>query len=466
MPPRQPSILIVDDELSVRDSLLHWFRKDGFRVETAANATAALQALERAGYDIVLLDIKMPGMDGMELQARIHALDPRLVVIMMTAFASVDTAVRALKQGAFDYVTKPIDPDELSHLVGRALKERRLEDENSQLRDTIAGLSAADLIVGGSPAMRAVMEMIRQVAQTNATVMIRGESGTGKELVARTIHANSARKFFPIVPINCGSLPDSLLESELFGHEKGAFTGAQFRRKGRIEMADNGTLFLDEIGTISAKMQVDLLRVIETSEVLRLGATQPVKVDFRVICATNEDLERAVAEGRFRQDLYYRINVFAIQLPALRERREDIPALARHFVEKLALQMDRRTAELSPEALDKLMAHDWPGNVRELANAIERALVVSRRDVIRPEDLPFSISESQALARPASDSLADMEKAHIAVVLGRTGWNITQAADLLQIDRATLYNKIKKYGLKRSETATADGDTPKPGAGS
>ena len=458
----QASILIVDDELSVRDSLLHWFRKDGFRTATAASATLALQALEQTPYDIILLDIKMPGMDGMELQTRIHAIDPKIVVIMMTAFASVDTAVRALKQGAFDYVTKPIDPDELSHLVQRALKERRLEDENSHLRETIAELSAADFVIGESPAMHKVMELIRQVAETNATVMIRGESGTGKELVARIIHANSARKYFPIVPINCGALPDSLLESELFGHEKGAFTGAQFQRKGRLEMADNGTLFLDEIGTITAKMQVDLLRVIETSEFLRLGGSKPVKVDFRIICATNEDLEKLVAETRFRQDLYYRLNVFSIALPALRERREDIPALARHFMDKLALQMDKRVTDISPEAIQKLVAYDWPGNVRELANAIERAMVVSRRGAIRPEDLPFTLPEGQDAPKPASNSLADMEKAHIAVILNRSRWNITQAAEILQIDRATLYNKIKKYELQRAGSDEATPASSKP----
>ncbi len=462
MPPQQASILIVDDELSVRDSLLHWFRKDGFTVATAASATLALQALEQNPYDIILLDIKMPGMDGMELQTRIHALNPKIVVIMMTAFASVDTAVRALKQGAFDYVTKPIDPDELSHLVARALKERRLEDENSQLKETIAELSAADFVIGESPAMHKVMELIRQVAQTNATVMIRGESGTGKELVARTIHANSARKYFPIVPINCGALPDSLLESELFGHEKGAFTGANFRRKGRLEMADGGTLFLDEIGTITPKMQVDLLRAIETSEITRLGGSRPVQVNFRIICATNEDLEKLVAEGKFRQDLYYRINVFSIALPALRQRREDIPTLARHFMGKLAMEMDKRVSDISPEANHKLMAYDWPGNVRELANAIERAMVVSRTGVIRPEDLPFAVPEAPAASVPGGDSLADMEKAHIAVILGRTRWNITQAADLLQIDRATLYNKIKRYGLQRAEGGETDVSGSKP----
>ena len=462
MPSKQASILIVDDEPSVRDSLLHWFRKDGFRVATAANATLALQTLEQSSFDVVLLDIRMPGMDGMELQARIHAIDAKIVVIMMTAFATVDTAVRALKQGAFDYVTKPIDPDELSHLVGRAMKEKNLEAENTQLRETLAELSAGDFIVGQSPSMQNVMAMIAQVAQTNATVMIRGESGTGKELVARTIHANSPRKYFPIVPVNCGALPDSLLESELFGHEKGAFTGAQFRRKGRLEMADNGTLFLDEIGTITPKMQVDLLRVLETSEVMRLGGSHPVKLDFRVVCATHEDLEKAVAEGRFRQDLYYRINVFGIKLPALRERREDIPSLARHFLQKLAREMDKQVSEFSPEAMQKLLAYEWPGNVRELANAIERAMVVSRGGVIVPDDLPFAIAGVPSAAVPGTGSLAEMEKVHIAATLARTSWNISQAADVLEIDRATLYNKIKKYGLQRSPADSATSGDPKP----
>ncbi len=324
-------ILVVDDEFSVRDSLSNWFRKDGYQVRAVGNATDALRALQDEPLDVALLDIKMPGMDGMELQEHIHRIDPQIAVIMITAFASVDTAVRALKQGAFDYVTKPIDPDELSHLVRRALEQRRLERENTQLRSTLDELVAVDTIVGDSPTMHKVMELVRHVAKTDATVLIRGESGTGKELIARAIHANSARRYFPIVPVNCGAMPDSLLESELFGHEKGAFTGAQYRRKGKIEMADGGTLFLDEVGAIPPKMQVDLLRVLETKELTRLGGSRSVKVDFRVICATNENLEKAVKAGTFREDFYYRINVFTIDLPPLRERRADIPLLARHF---------------------------------------------------------------------------------------------------------------------------------------
>ena len=383
------SILIVDDEFSVRDSLYNWFRKDGFQVQAAENAADALKALQDQRFDVILLDIKMPGMDGMELLEHIQRIDPQAAVIMITAFASVDTAVRALKQGAFDYVTKPIDPDELSHLVLRALEQRRLREENTQLRETIEGLVAVDEIVGESPPMRKVLELVEHVAKTDATVLILGESGTGKEVIARAVHANSRRRYFPVVAVNCGALPESLLESELFGHEKGAFTGAQYRRKGKIEMADGGTLFLDEVGAINSKMQVDLLRVLEAKELTRIGGGRPIKVDFRVICATNENLETAVQEGRFREDFYYRINVFTIELPPLRARRSDIPALATHFLRRFARQMDKRLTSISPEALELLVAYDWPGNVRELSNAIERAMVVGSPPAIRPDDLPL-----------------------------------------------------------------------------
>ncbi len=364
------SVLIVDDEASVRTSLSGWFKRDGYDVAAAENAIAALNLLRGRPYDVVLLDIKMPGMDGMDLQERIHQIDPRLAVIMMTAFASVETAVRALKQGAFDYVTKPVDPDELSHLVRRAMEQRRLRQENTQLRQAVDDLGGRDLIVGNSPAMAKVLELIQHVARTDATVLIRGESGTGKELVARAIHASSARRYFPIVPVNCGAVPEGLLESEMFGHEKGSFTGAQYRRKGKVEMADGGTLFLDEVGAISLKMQVDLLRVLDGKEVTRVGGAHAVKVDFRVICATNEDLEQAVAAGRFREDFYYRINVFTIDLPPLRSRTADIPLLAEHLRARFAGQMDKRITGIGEDAMALLLEHDWPGNVRELANAI------------------------------------------------------------------------------------------------
>jgi len=441
------AVLIVDDEFAVRDSLVHWFEKDGYRTGAAKDAHEALDMLQQSSWDVVLLDIKMPGMDGMELQRRIHAIDAELVVIMITAYASVETAVQALKEGAFDYVTKPIDPDELSHLVKKACERRKLRAENVQLRQQVEQLSTPSQIVGESPQMQKVLEMVRSVAQTDATVLIRGESGTGKELIAQAIHANSRRRFFPIIAVNCGALPETLLESELFGHEKGAFTGAQYRRKGKLEMADGGTLFLDEAGTISLKTQVELLRVLETKEFTRLGGSRPIHVDFRVIASTNQNLEKMVEEGQFREDLYFRLNVFSIFLPPLRERREDIPLLAQHFLRHYALQMNRPFEDFEPQALDLLVRYEWPGNVRELSNAVERALVVGTPPAVRSGDLPLHLSESTAI--PGGDSLAEVERAHVARILERCGGNVTRAAEMLGIDRVTLYNKIKKYGLRK-----------------
>jgi two-component system response regulator HydG len=439
-------ILIVDDEFSVRDSLYNWFRKERYEVTAAENAGEALRAVKERRYEVAMLDVKMPGMDGLELQEAIHRIDAGVAVIMITAFASVDTAVRALKQGAFDYVTKPIVPDELSHLVRRALEHGRLREENAQLRETIDEVVGAEKIVGESPVMRKVMELVEHVSKTDATVLIRGESGTGKEVIARAIHASSKRRYLPLVSVNCGALPENLLESELFGHEKGAFTGAQYQRKGKIEMADGGTLFLDEVGAINPKMQIDLLRVLETKELTRVGGTRSVQVDFRVICATNENLELAVEEGRFREDFYYRVNVFTIDLPPLRARRSDIPPLARHFLDHFARQMDKRITSISPDAMDLLATYDWPGNVRELSNAIERAMVVGAPPAIRPEDLPLRrLVRSEISVR---ESLAEMEKRHIAAVLDCTQGNITRAAEILKVDRVTVYNKIKKYGLR------------------
>jgi DNA-binding NtrC family response regulator len=442
------AILIVDDEFAVRDSLESWFRKDGYRAGSAKDAGEALRQLEARGWDVVLLDIKMPGVDGMELLRRIRTLDPEIVVIMITAYATVDTAVQALKDGAFDYVTKPVDPDELSHLVRRAVERRRLRSENLRLKQGVDRLVLATPIVGDSGAMQKVLELARSVAATDTTVLIRGESGTGKELVAQAIHAESRRRYFPIVAVNCGALPESLLESELFGHEKGAFTGAQFRRKGKLELADGGTLFLDEVGTINLRTQIDLLRVLETKEFTRLGGGRPVQVDFRVICATNQNLEQLVAAGSFREDLYFRINVVTIQIPPLRERREDIPLLAEHFLRRYALSMNRPFTALDPAAMDLLVRYDWPGNVRELGNAIERALVVGAPPTVRASDLPLRLTERDDGPAPG-DSLDDVERAHIAKMLEREGWNITHTASKLEIDRVTLYNKIKKYGLRK-----------------
>jgi DNA-binding NtrC family response regulator len=441
-------ILIVDDELSVRNSLNEWFLEDGFKVETAESAEAALQKMHEGPYDLILLDIKMPGMDGITLQKRIKEIDSDVVIIIMTAYASVETAVEALKLGAFDYVTKPFDPDDLSRLVRNALKQKDLTDENVQLKEKISELSGMDEIIGSSEAMKRVFEMVDTVADTDSTVLIRGESGTGKELVARAIHSHSKRRYFPIVAVNCGAIPESLLESELFGHEKGAFTGAQYRRKGKIELANGGTLFLDEVGDISAKMQVDLLRVIENKQFSRIGGTEEVQVDFRLICATNKNLEKLVEEEKFREDLYYRINVFTIFIPPLRERRSDIPELAQYFIQKYSRSMGKPAKKLAGTARELLLSYNWPGNVRELENAIERAMVVGKKPEITVEDLPLHLNGKIR----SSDNLLkldDIEKHHIEKVLEESGGNITQAASLLGIDRVTLYNKIKKYGIKR-----------------
>jgi DNA-binding NtrC family response regulator len=441
------SILVVDDEKIVRDALTKWFIEDGFTVESAEDGASALRKLQERRWDLILLDIKMPGMDGIELQQRVVEVDPSVTIVFITAHATVDTAVQALKAGAFDYVTKPVDPDHLSHIVQNAMKQRALASENLKLKDHISEFSRADEIIGESGQMAKVFEMVKTVASTDTTVMIRGESGTGKELIARAIHCNSERRYFPIVTVNCGAMPEGLLESELFGHERGAFTGAQYRRKGKLELADGGTLFLDEIGNIDLKAQMDLLRVIETKQFTRVGGTNMIKVDFRVICATNRDLEKAVADGSFREDLYYRLNVFSLYLPPLRERKSDIPTLARHFVDKYARAMGKPGLAVSAEAMDAMVRYDWPGNVRELENAIERAMVIGKPPAIRPEDMPFQVLGEEHV--PSAGSLASVEKAHIDAVLRENKWNISRSAEILHIDRATLYHKIEKYGLRK-----------------
>jgi DNA-binding NtrC family response regulator len=441
------SILIIDDEAVVRDSLSKWFREDGFKIGAAENAAAGLRLLQSSAWDIILLDIKMPGMDGIELQQRIMEIDPTATIIFITAHATVESAVQALKRGAFDYVTKPVDPDYLSHLVQNALKQRLLSGENIKLKESITEFFKVDDIIGESPQIQKVYELIQTVSPTDTTVMIRGESGTGKELIARAIHGNSQRRFFPIVTVNCGALSEGVLESELFGHERGAFTGAQYKRKGKLELADGGTLFLDEIGNITMKTQMDLLRVLESKQFTRVGGNDIIKVDFRVICATNKDLEKAITDGTFREDLYYRLNVFTIVVPPLRERKSDIPIIANYFVKKYSQAMGKLIKCISPEAMDILVRYDWHGNVRELENAIERAMVVGSPPAIKSADLPFQLNNNRKTA--ASGSLALVEKEYITVTLNENHWNISRSAEILGIDRVTLYNKIEKYGLKK-----------------
>ncbi len=356
----QGKLLIVDDELSVRDSLGKWFREEGYEVSTVENASDALTRLAEQRWDAALVDIKMHGTDGIELQRRMHEVDPELIVIIMTGYASVETAVTALKNGAYDYVTKPLDPDEIAHLVKNALTHKRTAQENVLLRETVAEIARPGELIGQSAAMRKVFDAIETVGPTDATVLVTGESGTGKELVARAIHQASPRRFHPLVVIHCGALTETLLESELFGHEKGAFTGAQYRKKGKFEIAEGGTVFLDEIGDITLKTQTDLLRVLQEREITRVGGNQIIKVDFRCIAATNKDLGKLIEEGKFRPDLFYRLNVFRIELPPLRDRREDIPPLVDHFVRKFSLAMNKRITRVSPAAMNQLQQQPWP----------------------------------------------------------------------------------------------------------
>ena len=441
------SILIVDDEESVRDSLYSWFIEDGYRVACAENANKALSMLESDSFDIILADIKMPGMDGLEMLRRIKLLKSESIVIVMTAFATVDTAVQALKDGAFDYITKPFDPDDLSHLIRNASKQISLTEENENLKKKVVSLENVEDLIGKSEPMKMVLKDIESVAQSNSSVVITGESGTGKELVARAIHSNSPRKFFPLVSVHCGALAESILESELFGHEKGAFTGAMYNRKGRFEMADNGTIFLDEIATISTKMQIDLLRVLETKKFIRVGGNKEISSDFRVICATNRDLKSMVEKGIFREDLYYRLNVVNIYVPPLRERIEDIPLLVEYFIKKYCTSMNRPPVTIDTSALKRLEEFNFPGNVRELENMIERAIVVGNGRKISLKDLPLE----KTIISSSIESLDDLEKKHILQILNKYGWNISRAAKALKVDRVTLYNKISKYGLKSKD---------------
>ena len=439
------NLLVVDDELIVRDSLDKWFREEGYDVTVADSAQDALAKMAARKFDLALVDIKMPGTDGVELQRRMHEIDPDMLVIIMTGYASVETAVAALKNGAYDYVSKPFDPDDIAHTVHNALSHKRAQQENARLRETVASVVRPQEIVGQSAAMIRVFEAIQTVGPTDATALITGESGTGKELCARAIHAASPRHYNPLVVIHCGALTETLLESELFGHEKGAFTGAQYRKKGSFEVADGGSVFLDEIGDISLKTQTDLLRVLQEREITRVGSTHPIHVDFRCIAATNKNVQQLVDEGHFRPDLFYRLNVFQIQLPPLRERKGDIPVLVEHFIRKFSASMNKRIVRVQPAAMALLDRYQWPGNVRELENAIERAMVVAQEPEIREEDFVLRLP----VAEPSVRTLEDVEKMHILSVLQECKGNQTLAAEMLDIDRVTLHNKLKKYGWKR-----------------
>ncbi len=447
---KMPSILVVDDEASIRESLKDWLMEDGYSVALAIDGEDAILRVEASQYDVILLDLKMPGIDGLETMRRIKEISPDSEVLMMTAYAAVDTAVLAMKEGAFDYLVKPFDPDEIELQIKKILAHKEVILENILLRKRLEEQTQYDEIIGKSPAMQEIFDLIDRVAPSDSTVLITGESGTGKELVAKAIHGNSSRCYMPFVAVNCGALPDSLLESELFGYEKGAFTGADHTKRGRFEMAQSGTILLDEIGDISLKTQVDLLRVLQQKEISPLGSESPIEVDVRILAATNRDLDASIKKGDFREDLFYRLNVISIHMPPLRERKEDIPLLANAFVKQQCMKMNREIVKISPPALRQLMDYHWPGNVRELENIIERALVIGAGKEILTDDLPFSRTDARVSDSPKS--LKMMERAHILRILELTEWNISKAAREMDIDRQTLYNKMNKYAIKRGES--------------
>jgi DNA-binding NtrC family response regulator len=446
---KKPRILVVDDEWAMQEALRDWLKEDGYEVGLASSGEEAIVQAKQKNWEVILLDLKMPGMDGLEALKRLKEVNPEAEILMMTAYATVDTAVQAMKEGAFDYLVKPFDPDEVEMQIKKIVQHKDLVLENLLLRKTLEEKFQYDEIIGKSDAMQEIFGMISRVAPTDSTVLITGESGTGKELIAQAIHANSERSYMPFIAISCGALPDALLESELFGYEKGAFTGATHAKRGRFEMADGGTLFLDEIGDISLKTQVGLLRVLQQKEITRLGSEMTTKVDVRILAATNRDLKQAIQEKRFREDLYYRLNVISIHIPPLRERTEDIPLLVETFVRKFCAEMNKEEKKVGPSALKLLMGYDWPGNVRELENVIERALVIGQGREILPDDLPFSRRALRPTELPKSLKL--MEKIHIERILKENDWNISKAARELEIDRQTLYNKMQKYEINKGE---------------
>jgi len=452
MPKYPARILVVDDEVNIREALATLLENDGYGVATAASVDDALESLCQDAFNIVISDLRLNGRSGLDLLRWIHEKCPETEMIVLTAYGTVEGAVEAMKLGAYDYISKPVDRRRLTLLIEKALEKQRLSLENRNLRRRLSIKEEFSNIIGHSAKIREIFKVISEVAPANATVLITGESGTGKELVARAIHHRSQRREQAFITLNCGALPDTLMESELFGYEKGAFTGALSAKIGRIEMASGGTLFLDEIGDMSPKTQVDLLRVLQDREVRRLGGTRAINVDVRFIAATNKDLAEEIAAKRFREDLYYRLNVVPISMPALRERREDIPLLLESFLQEFSKIHRKPTKKVSEEALELLVRHQWPGNVRELRNVVERMVLLVQRDVIEPRDIPAPIGQAEdyvpevtlRLNRP----LRDVEREVIAGVLNRITKNRTLAARILGISLRALHYKIKRFGLE------------------
>jgi two-component system nitrogen regulation response regulator GlnG len=467
-------ILVVDDEESVRWALSKALERAGYQVDLAADGPSGLATAENAGVDLLLLDVRLPGRDGLSVLRDIRKRRPELPVIMMTAYGTLQVAVEAMKQGAYDYIGKPFDMDEVLLVVEKALEAQALAQEVTRLRRTVEERFDLGGIVGGSPAMQHIFKAVGKVAGTDLTVLLRGESGTGKELIARAVHENSRRKGRPFVPVNCAAIPRELLESELFGHEKGAFTGAVAARRGRFEQAEGGTVFLDEVGDMDLSLQTKLLRVLQERRIERLGSEGSLPVDVRIVAATNQDLEGGVVQRTFREDLFYRLNVVTIHLPPLRDRREDIPALATHFLTAFAREQQAEPKVLSPEALERMSAYRWPGNVRELENVVKRAAALAPTALILPDHLPdavhlgagpeetaigpdaFPVEWMRAEMSRRKDSLdghlhehfvACVERPLLELVLRRTGGNQVKAAEILGINRNTLRKRIKELDV-------------------
>jgi DNA-binding NtrC family response regulator len=447
----QPNILIVEDEELMRAILRELLETEGYKVFSADSAETALQIFTTEDIALTLTDIKMRGMDGLELLDQIKTVDEDALVIIMTAYSSVDSAIAALRKGAYDYITKPFVNEDLLQTVKNAVRQRELFRENRQLRRELNKQYSFAEIIGTSESLQSVFRLVEKVSATNVNILISGESGTGKELVAKAIHHHSPRSNKPFIAVNCGALPESLLESELFGHTKGAFTDAKTDKKGLFRSAEGGTLFLDEIGEIPQSLQVKLLRALQEHEVTPVGASVPVKFDARIIAATNRNLEEEVASGNFRDDLFYRLNVIEIYLPPLRERREDIPLLAKHFAQKIAREQNAPEKAIAKEAMSALAAYNWPGNIRELQNAVERAYILSSGEEIDAESLPPKITAGLGNAFETRDAegyrptLEEIERRYILEVLDSTGEDKSEAANILGIDLSTLYRKLKRY---------------------
>ncbi|HET9844567.1 MAG TPA: sigma-54 dependent transcriptional regulator [Nitrospira sp.] len=454
---RTAKVLVVDDDAVARELLAEALKKEGYEVEAFGSGEAAIARGREGGVDLVLTDIRMGAVDGLTVLREFKRMSQDTAIVVLTAFGSLEGAIEAIKQGAYDYLAKPFKKEEIKLVVQRSLDHCRLLRENTKFREELKSKDEWSPLVGSSPAMLEVYKLVARVSESKSTVLLQGESGTGKELIARAIHGNSPRRDQPFVPVNCGALPDALLESEMFGYEKGAFTGAVGIKTGLFESANGGTLFLDEIGELGQALQVKLLRVMQDHEVRRVGGTHSIKVDVRIIAATNRDLEQFVKEGKFRDDLFYRLNVVRITLPSLTERQEDIPMLAHHFLQKCAAGTTTAVRGFHPDTMDLLKRHRWPGNVRELENAIERAVSLSHGPLLTPDDLPAAVRqapiradakpESPEAAEPVCLTLEEVEKRHLVRVLKETKGNKVKAAKILGIDRRTLYRMAERFGL-------------------